>query len=136
MSIELSGQRILVTEDLYLVAMMICEEIEKRGGTAVGPYASGAEGLAAVDIETIDAAVLDIGLQDGAVFPVARKLREKGIPFLFLSGYGPEMIPREFTNEMHLFKPCGGDAICRGVASLLPRRTAGEDRPNGSSPEP
>jgi DNA-binding response OmpR family regulator len=119
-SYPLSGRRVLVAEDLWLVAIAICDTIELCGGHVVGPFPTNAACEAALDAQEVDAAILDIGLDDGAVFPVARKLRQKGIPFLFLTGYGSDMVPAEFATEIHLLKPWSSRHLCANVARLMP----------------
>ena len=114
----LSGKSILVAEDLYLVALPVCEAMVEAGARIVGPYASCAEALAAAETGHIDAAVLDIGLSDGWVFPLARKLQQARIPFLFMTGYGPEVIPPEFAGVPMLLKPAHVDLLCERLARL------------------
>jgi hypothetical protein len=41
----------------------------------------------------IDLAVLDVNLGDEKVYPVADALAERDVPFVFLTGYGSEMLP-------------------------------------------
>jgi DNA-binding response OmpR family regulator len=115
----LSGRRILVAEDLYLVALMTCEAIQQCGAHVIGPFPSSADCLAALDVERVDAAILNIGLTDGFVYPVARRLQRGGIPFVFLSGYDSDVIPPEFATAPYLVKPCNVDLLCTTLVSLL-----------------
>ncbi|HEX5005714.1 MAG TPA: hypothetical protein VFV70_01300, partial [Hyphomonadaceae bacterium] len=116
---SLAGRRVLVAEDLYLVAMMVCETITAGGGEVVGPYPSCEAAFAGLKEHRVDAAVLDIGLSDGYVFPLARRLRQQGTPFLFLSGYDLSILPDEFAGVPCLLKPYDNDDLCSEVASLL-----------------
>ena len=69
----------------------------------------------------LDAAILDIGLGDGRVFPLARMLREQGIPFDFLSGYGPAIVPDEFGDVPFLEKPVPVNAVVNQLGAVLSR---------------
>ena len=54
--------------------------------------------LDAVRSEQFDLAVLDVNLGGEKVYPVAELLAERHIPFVFLSGYGDEAIPKITQN--------------------------------------
>ena len=43
--------------------------------------------------DAIDAAVLDINLQEDPVYPVADALQAHGVPLLFATGYDPTSAP-------------------------------------------
>jgi hypothetical protein len=50
----------------------------------------------------IDAAVLDIRLDVEDVFPLADTLREKRIPFFFVTGLGKDALPKRFRKGCRL----------------------------------
>ncbi|MBN8528788.1 MAG: response regulator, partial [Caulobacterales bacterium] len=90
----LAGKRILVVEDESLVAMLIETILEDLGCTPVGPVASVEDGLALAKGKTvIDAALLDVNVGGRQVFPVAEALAERGVPFIFSTGYGEAGLP-------------------------------------------
>jgi hypothetical protein len=39
------------------------------------------------------------------VYPVAARLRERGVPFIFMTGYAPEGVLKEFNDAPILKKP-------------------------------
>src|SRR5690348_9428474 len=84
---ELRGLRILVVEDNFLVADTICEILADRGCEVVGPAPSLERGWKLAREEALDGAVLDVNLSGEVSFPLAKALAERGIPFLFLTGY-------------------------------------------------
>ena len=77
----------------------------------------------------LDAAILDVNLGGELVYPVADLLAAKGIPFIFVTGYGHESIDRRFAHNPILEKPVerevleellgrsGNDAPLRSVAT-------------------
>jgi DNA-binding response OmpR family regulator len=91
--LSLKGSRVLVVEDEMLVSLLIEDILTDEGCTIVGPYDRFEGALVAARNETIDLAVLDVNLAGVKVFPVAEALAERGIPFLFLSGYGQGVVP-------------------------------------------
>jgi CheY-like chemotaxis protein len=88
----LAGKRVLVVEDEMLIALLIEEFLTDLGCGIVGPYGSVQAVLTAVQNEPADLAVLDVNLNGEKVYPVAERLPERHIPFVFLSGYGWEAI--------------------------------------------
>jgi CheY-like chemotaxis protein len=102
---SLAGRRVLVVEDEILVFMLI-ESILEDNGCKVLPAASRvAAALEAARSETIDAALLDVNVAGERVYPVAEVLRERGIPFIFLTGYGEGAIDPAFQGLRVLEKP-------------------------------
>ena len=53
----------------------------------------------------IDAALIDINLGQGLSFDFARQLREKGIPFVFLTGYDAAILPEDLADAACISKP-------------------------------
>src|SRR4051794_32616823 len=93
---EPDGPRVLVVEDEALVAFELEDIINEGGFDVVGPANALDSALAAAEREPIDAAVLDINLRGELSFPVAYALRDRRIPFFFLTGYvGEIMVPSD-----------------------------------------
>ena len=103
---SLRGRRILLVEDDYLIALDVATQLEDAGATVAGPAPSVATALGLLDREAgVDAAVLDVNLGQENSFPVARVLQERGIPFLFSTGYNPTDIPAEWRHVIVSTKP-------------------------------
>ena len=105
-SAALSGRRVLVVEDVLLVADMIAEALTNVGCEIVGPVARRERGLVLAREMSIECAVLDINLDGEPSFPIAEVLQERGIPFLFVTGYGAETVmPEPLRAVPRLAKP-------------------------------
>lgn len=112
MSQALSGRRVLIVEDESLVAMLLETILEDMGCTTVGPASTVDEGLTIVaDGETLDAALLDVNVAGSQVFPVARALKDRGVPFVFSTGYGEGGLPDEWRGQSTIQKPFTEAAI-------------------------
>lgn len=106
MSQALSGRRVLVVEDESLVAMLLETILEDMGCTPIGPASTVDEGLAmATGGETLDAALLDVNVAGRQVFPVAQALKDRGVPFVFSTGYGEGGLPHEWRGQATIQKP-------------------------------
>jgi DNA-binding response OmpR family regulator len=102
---EIAGCRILVVEDEMLVAMTIEDALQDSGGEIVGPVATLEAALKLAAEEEFDAAILDVTIHGGKVYPVAELLLKRGIPFVFASGYGDWALPEELRDKPRLTKP-------------------------------
>ncbi|RIA47690.1 response regulator [Dichotomicrobium thermohalophilum] len=103
---KLAGRRILVAEDEYLIAMELRQEVEKTGAEILGPTASIDETLHLLRTAgSVDAALLDINLGGEMAYPVADALLERGIPIIFISGFGREGISDKYATAPLLDKP-------------------------------
>ena len=68
---SLTGRRILIVEDRYLIAAELADQIRSMGAEVAGPVSSVAEAAAILARQPIDAALLDVNLDDEMVFPLA-----------------------------------------------------------------
>ncbi len=70
----------------------------------------------------IDVAVLDINLSGINVAPLAEHLRTKGIPFVFLTGYGDaELLPEALRDAPRFDKPVNADRLVQALKRLTDR---------------
>lgn len=83
----LATRRILVVEDEFLIATMLCDMLAEVSAVVVGPSFSVQQALQALCDQAIDAAILDMNLNGEWSDPVAEELGKRGIPFVFTTGY-------------------------------------------------
>ncbi len=103
---DLRGLRILVVEDVLLMAEVIRDELVECGCTVIGPVAHLAEAVAFARDASLDGALLDVNLAGERSFPLAAILRERQVPYLFLTGYdSPTAFPEEYRDAPRLGKP-------------------------------
>lgn len=97
--------RILLVEDEMLVAMNL-EDMLLTLGHEVAGLANRLEAALALAREgDFDIAMLDVNLAGQPSFPVADALRERGLPFLFATGYGVAGIAEEYRSAPVIQKP-------------------------------
>ena len=104
-STPLSGQRILVLEDDYYLATDTADAVRRAGATVVGPYSCEQDALAQIKLAAPTIALLDINLGLGPSFNIARMLKQRGVPLIFVTGYNEEMIRGEFERTPRLRTP-------------------------------
>ena len=83
----LSGRRIMVVEDEYILAMELERVLLEVGCEVIGPFPSNERALAALTRTQPEAVLLDLNLDDRTTEPVARALAARGIPFVVVTGY-------------------------------------------------
>jgi CheY-like chemotaxis protein len=106
--------RVLVAEDEYLIALELAEALQGQGVTLIGPVASVQEGLTLLNENgPLDAAVLDIVLPDGLVYPLANALQDRSIPFIFASVYGSDEVDERFRATPLFTKPFDTDELMK-----------------------
>lgn len=111
---------VLVLEDEALIAMLIEEHLNELGYIVVGPVQTVEQGIASLEGEGIDAALLDVNLGGGKTsFPFAQELARRGVPFAFLTGYGKAGLQNRFAKAPTLTKPVDEAALSRTLSALL-----------------
>lgn len=95
--------RVLVVEDDFFTAESLSREIRAEGDTVVGPFADVHEAIQLAGL--VQAAILDVWVQDETSFVVADSLVYHGIPFVFLTGSDPQLIPARFSDRHTYTKP-------------------------------
>lgn len=120
------GLRALLVEDEALIAMMIEDMLGDIDIEVVRTAASLDEAVAAAHLP-IDCALLDINLKGERSFPAAEILRSKGIPFLFLTGYGEQGTQGTGFDAPVLQKPFTADDLGQALAKILPAPKAVTD---------
>lgn len=80
--------RILVVEDEPLLAMLLEASLSDLGHDVAASAATVEQALITLGKDRFDAALLDFSLgHQTTSAPVARRLREQGTPFYYLSGH-------------------------------------------------
>lgn len=120
----LNGRRVLVVEDEPLVALELKAALDAAGAETVTANSVSAAGAGMNS--PISAAVLDVNLGDGMVYPVARQLRRRGLPFLFATGYQAEaVIPADLREVPVLQKPVDSTRLVETLAAMLGAQETG-----------
>lgn len=114
--------RILVVDDQFLLAESLSDQLRAKGYEVIGPFGRVGPALQAADSEPVDAAILDIDIGGESVYPVADRLVERHIPFVFFSAYttiGGGTLPHRLRAAPMLRKPCEFLKIGEAVARLI-----------------
>ena len=110
--------RVLIVEDEMLVAMNIEDMLLDLGHEVAGLASRLAPAMALAREAQFDLAMLDVNLAGEQSFPVARALVERGIPFLFATGYGVKGVAEEFRSFPVLQKPFRMRDLGEAIAAI------------------
>jgi DNA-binding response OmpR family regulator len=111
--------RILVLDDEPLVTMLVEDWLAELGCEVVGPARSVQEALDYAGNALLDAAILDVNLGGQNSFSVADTLRQRGIPFAFITGNESIDPDSGFANPILLAKPFDFEGVKAIVRKLL-----------------
>ena len=121
-----NSRRVLIVEDEPLVAMHLEDLLIALGHAVVGLATRIDKALILARDGDIDFAILDVNVAGIQSFSVAGILRERGIPFIFATGYGVEGLIDGYRDELALRKPYQeGDleSIIEQALGISPSRT-------------
>lgn len=110
------GKRVLIVEDDALVADQLAALVEDKFDCVPIVTGSVRDALALIDV---DFGFIDIELPDGTAFGVADRLREKGVPFVFVSASDPARVPAELAHAPFLRKPVAAPTLLEAARAHL-----------------
>ena len=108
----------LIVEDEPLIAMTLQEMILDLGASTAILATRLKKGMELARSAHLDIAFLDINLGDAMSYPVADILRDRGVPFMFVTSYGPEFVEHHKGAPI-LHKPYDEAMVARASAALL-----------------
>ena len=115
-----TGRRVLLLEDNLILAMDMVESLTRLGADDVESAATVERAMDAINAQDFDAAVLDMNIRGTVSFDVAEALRAKGVPFVFVTGYGEKMaLPDSIADTPVLNKPVDDGTLSRALGELL-----------------
>ena len=118
MNAVISGKRVLLLEDEFLLALDAAALIEDCGAIVIGP---------AYDIETAlelasgaepDCAVLDVNINGAVSLGVAQFLASRGVPVIYTTGYGAT--PEDWPSGPVIDKPYSPAQLEAALCRLFP----------------
>lgn len=116
---DFSSLQALIVEDEGGVALLLEDMLEDLGCEVVGSVARLSAAFEAAQRATFNFAILDVNVAGEQSFPFARVLLDRGIPFVFSSGYGQEGLPSDLDRQRVLTKPFAMEDLRAAIISAL-----------------
>ncbi|MCY1060467.1 response regulator [Nannocystis sp. SCPEA4] len=101
----LQGLRVLIVEDEPMLAAFLEDALTDLGCEVIGPALNMKDALRLAREASIDGAGLDVNVAGEQVYPVADVLAERGLPFVFMTGYGEAGLRESDRGRPVLQKP-------------------------------
>jgi len=125
---------IFLLEDEALIRMMLAEMVEGLGHHVVAEAGDMVAGQALAETAIFDLAILDINIAGDIVTPVAEIIDRRGLPFLFISGYGSAARPEAFIERPALQKPLMLSKLGETINAILATAGKASSHADDSSP--
>jgi CheY-like chemotaxis protein len=116
------GKRVLVVEDESMIRMLLEGMLSNLGHEVAAEAGSIDEALALAKQTEFDVAILDVNLNGRPITPVVEVLVERGVPFVFASGYGQRGVPEPYRSSPTLQKPFETEALARAIDAATAKR--------------
>jgi CheY-like chemotaxis protein len=111
--------RLLVVEDEYLIRMLLEDMLTDLGYSVAAAVGTIAEACKLAADGQFQAAILDVNVNGDEIFPVADILAKRGLPFVFVTGYGELSLPERYRGRPSLQKPFQSGQLQTALAALL-----------------
>ena len=110
---------ILLVEDEALIRMMLSEMMDELGHVVVAEAGSIEAARPLAERAEFNLAILAINIDGLNIRPIAEIIEKRGLPFLFVTGYGPAGLPEPFRERPVLSKPCMIENLQQAIDRLL-----------------
>lgn len=114
-----AGRDVLLVEDETTISFMIEDMLAMMGAGSVRHAPRLDKALALIADKVPAVAVLDVNLAGELVFPVAERLAQAGVPFLFMTGYGRGGVGARWAAHQVLQKPFTPAAFRAALDQIL-----------------
>jgi CheY-like chemotaxis protein len=113
-----AGKRVLIVEDELMIRMLLEGMLTDLGHSVAAEAGGLDEAISLAKEAEFDLAVLDVNLNGTPVTPVVEILVERGVPFIFASGYGQRGLPEAYQTAPILQKPFQVDALEEAIQAV------------------
>jgi CheY-like chemotaxis protein len=114
-----AAPRVLVVEDEYLIRMLVEDMLADLGYEVAAAVGNIAEASEHASTGSFNVAILDVNVDGKEIYPVADILAKRGVPFVFVTGYGEGSLPEPYRSRPALQKPFQAEQLKTILAGLL-----------------
>ena len=113
-----ASKRVLIVEDELMIRMLLEGMLTDLGHSVAAEAGGLDEAISLARQAEFDLAVLDVNLNGTPVTPVVEILIQRGLPFIFASGYGQRGLPEAYQTAPILQKPFQADALEQAINAV------------------
>src|SRR5262245_24486771 len=100
MTASSAAPRVLVVEDEYLIRMLLEDMLDELGYRVAAAVGTISEASQIAKSGEFSAAILGVNLDGQEIYPVADILAGRGLPFVFVTGYGERSLPEPYRGQI------------------------------------
>lgn len=112
-------RKAFVVEDEYFVLLDIQEALSNIGCETLHAAGSLDDAIEWARKIEADFAVIDVNIKGERVYPVARILKERALPFIFCTGYDQAHLDPEWADQPIIYKPFSVDELAAALSKWL-----------------
>jgi CheY-like chemotaxis protein len=114
-----AGVRVLIIEDETLIALLLEDMLTELGCTILGSASTVETAIEMLDRALPAVAVLDINLNGEKSYAVAQTLADRGVKFIFSTGYADGRLEAPWQDRPVLQKPFGQKQLAETLDAAL-----------------
>jgi CheY-like chemotaxis protein len=120
-----AGKRVLLVEDELMIRMLLEDMLTDLGHTVAAEAGGIEEAVKLAKQAEFDVALLDVNLNGQPITPVVEILVQRGLPFVFASGYGQTGVPEAYRRgSPTLQKPFQVEALAQALKAAATKAPA------------
>ena len=128
---RVAGRRVFLVEDESLVTMLIEDALAELGCVIAGLASRFGDAMEKAESLSFDVAILDVNLNGEQTFPIAEALLDRGVPFVFSTGYGVTILAPPLQGVPVLAKPFQLRDLEIALFAALAPHSSGQGRAGG-----
>jgi DNA-binding NtrC family response regulator len=114
----------LVVEDELMIRMLLDGMLKELGYEVAGEAGRIDEAVALAKEAKFDVAILDVNLNGQPITPIVEILIQRGLPFVFATGYGQRGVPEAYRQNVTLQKPFQVEALAQAIEAVVSKAAA------------
>lgn len=117
----LRGRRVLIVEDIFLLATELAQALARDGAEIIGLCPSVEAARSVLETATPDLAILDVNFREETSTQLAETLQGRGVPVIIVTGLARETVPDTLADDIVMSKPADVEELTRLARTLLQR---------------
>ena len=113
-----ANRRVLVVEDELMIRMLLDGMLTDLGHSIAAEAGSIEDAVTLAKEAEFDIAILDVNLNGQPITPVVEILINRGLPFVFATGYGARGVPEAYRATPTLQKPFQAEALAQALEAI------------------
>ncbi len=116
---ESDGLKVLLVEDEAIIAMLLEDMLGDLGHKVIATAGRMEQATRLAAELPIDLAIIDVNLNGEQTYSLASIFSDRGVPFIFATGYGVSGLKKEWANVPTLQKPFQEEELAKAISQVV-----------------